>query len=66
MMAWERDEAAEVLLAPCRPILFLFFLALNKSLAPLLESRLEYVRENGREWKLIKLLDEGEGQGYAI
>lgn len=49
-----------------RPIPPLFYPMLNKCLAlPLLEDWSEYLWENGRERKLIKLLDEGEGQGYA-
>jgi hypothetical protein len=42
----------------------LFYPMLNKCLAlPLLEDWSKYLWENGRERKLIKLLDEGEGQG---
>jgi hypothetical protein len=49
-----------------RPIPSLFYAMLNKCLAlPLLESWSMYLWENGRKRKLIKLLDEGEGQGYA-
>jgi hypothetical protein len=44
----------------------LFYAMLNKALAlPLLESWSAYLWQNGRERKLISLLDEGEGQGYA-
>jgi hypothetical protein len=49
-----------------RPIPPLFYPMLNKCLAlPLLEGWSGYLWENGRERKLIKLLDEGEGQGYT-
>ena len=49
-----------------RPIPTLFYAMLNKCLAlPLLESWSMYLWEHGRERKLITLLDEGEGQGYA-
>lgn len=41
-------------------------LELNKCLAlPLLPEWAGYLWENGRLRRLIKLLDEGEGQGYA-
>lgn len=44
----------------------LFYPMLNKCLAlPLLESWAGYLWESGRQRKLITLLDEGEGQGYA-
>lgn len=44
----------------------LFYPMLNKCLAlPLLPEWAGYLWENGRERKLITLLDEGEGQGYA-
>jgi hypothetical protein len=49
-----------------RPIPPLFYPMLNKCLAlPLLPKWAGYLWENGRERKLITLLDEGEGQGYA-
>ena len=48
------------------PIPSLFYAMLNKCLAlPLLESWAAYLGENGRERKLITLLDSGEGQGYT-
>ncbi len=49
-----------------QPIPPLFYAMLNKCLAlPLLLEWAEYLWENGREGKLIILLDSGEGQGYA-
>lgn len=49
-----------------QPIPPLFYPMLNKCLAlPLLPKWAGYLWENGREHKLITLLDEGEGQGYA-
>jgi hypothetical protein len=49
-----------------RPIPPLFYAMLNKSLAlPMLESWAAYLWANGREGRLISLLDEGAGQGYA-
>ena len=44
----------------------LFYAMLNKCLAiPLLEDWSDYLWERGREEKLIALLNEGVGQGYA-
>ncbi|MGB5059677.1 MAG: hypothetical protein WBO48_13320, partial [Candidatus Promineifilaceae bacterium] len=44
----------------------LFYAMLNKALAlPLLPEWAGYLWANGREGKLISLLDGGEGQGYA-
>ena len=44
----------------------LFYPMLNKCLAiPLLEAWTAYLWTRGREEKLITLLNEGEGQGYA-
>ena len=44
----------------------LFYPMLNKCLAlPLLTNWSEYLWTNGREHKLITLLDNGEGQHYA-
>ena len=49
-----------------QPIPPLFYPMLNKCLAlPLLPEWAGYLWENGRLRKLITLLDEGEGQGYA-
>jgi hypothetical protein len=49
-----------------QPIPPLFYPMLNKCLAlPLLPEWAGYLWENGRAHKLITLLDEGEGQGYA-
>jgi hypothetical protein len=49
-----------------RPIPRLFYAMLNKALAlPLVPDWSGYLWEHGRERKLIKLLDGGEGQGYA-
>lgn len=49
-----------------QPIPPLFYPMLNKALAlPLLPEWAGYLWENGRERKLITLLDAGEGQGYA-
>ncbi len=49
-----------------QPIPPLFFAMLNKCLAlPLLPEWAGYLWANGREGKLISLLDGGEGQGYA-
>ena len=49
-----------------QPIPPLFYPMLNKCLAlPLLPEWAEYLWLSGREQKLITLLDEGEGQGYA-
>jgi hypothetical protein len=49
-----------------RPIPPLFYAMLNKALAlPLVPDWSGYLWEHGRECKLIKLLDEGKGQGYA-
>lgn len=48
------------------PIPPLFYAMLNKSLAlPMLEGWASYLWQNGREYNLIALLDNGEGQGYA-
>jgi hypothetical protein len=48
------------------PIPLLFYAMLNKCLAlPLLESWSPYLWATGREQKLITLLNDGEGQGYA-
>jgi hypothetical protein len=50
-----------------QPIPSLFYAMLNKALAlPLLESWSDYLWRNGRKRKLISLLDDGEGQGYAV
>ncbi len=44
----------------------LFYPMLNKCLAvPVLEEWAGYLWENGRERRLITLLNDGEGQGYA-
>lgn len=44
----------------------LFYAMLNKCLAiPLLETWSDYLWQRGREEKLIELLNEGTGQGYA-
>ncbi|MBK7916792.1 MAG: hypothetical protein IPJ94_11145 [Chloroflexi bacterium] len=49
-----------------QPIPPLFYAMLNKALAlPLLPEWAGYLWANGREGKLISLLDGGEGQGYA-
>lgn len=49
-----------------QPIPPLFHAMLNKCLAlPLLPAWSEYLWANGRERKLISLLDNGQGQGYA-
>jgi hypothetical protein len=50
-----------------QPIPPLFYPMLNKCLAlPLLPEWAGYLWENGRLRDLIKLLDEGEGQGFAV
>jgi hypothetical protein len=49
-----------------QPIPPLFYAMLNKALAlPLLPDWAAYLWANGRLQKLISLLDEGHGQGYA-
>ena len=49
-----------------RQIPALFYAMLNKCLAiPVLETWADYLWVSGREEKLIKLLNEGAGQGYA-
>jgi len=49
-----------------QPIPPLFYSMLNRALAlPLLESWTDYLWNAGRERKLIHLLDDGRGQGYA-
>jgi len=49
-----------------QPIPPLFYPMLNKCLAvPVLEEWAGYLWENGRERRLITLLNDGEGQGYA-
>jgi hypothetical protein len=49
-----------------QPIPPLFYPMLNKALAlPLLPDWSDYLWQNGRQRKLITLLDDGKGQGYA-
>lgn len=44
----------------------LFYAMLNKALAiPIMSEWAMYLWQNGRETKLIELLDDGKGQGYA-
>ena len=49
-----------------QPIPPLFYAMLNKALAiPIMSEWALYLWQNGREAKLVKLLDDGKGQGYA-
>jgi hypothetical protein len=49
-----------------QPVPPLFYAMLNKALAiPVLPQWVDYLWQNGREAKLIELLDDGKGQGYA-
>lgn len=44
----------------------LFYVMLNKALSiPLMPAWVDYLWQNGREAKLIELMSEGKGQGYA-
>jgi hypothetical protein len=49
-----------------QPIPPLFYPMLNKALAlPLLPEWSDYLWQHGRQQRLITLLDDGKGQGYA-